>query len=578
MGRRPKPTASTLAQFKPDTPEKRAAKLIERDLALLTGQELLEKYKSGPRWEAFSGYTGKTIREVAPSHNPFYHYVLAVWFDNQEGSAMLSPQHRVLADELLSLILGEYDAHDGYLCARPRRSLKSTFAMAAMDWCAKRHWLVDVTDVTQFYVHNQIGEAINRTETVKRKNQYHPYILTYFTDIALPQGEYGSQDEWNWLWRSPHGSVSDPSVRAMSIAGKKAGKGAHYRWLDDCEDEESRASEAVRKSVSDGYDQLRQLEAPAFSREAFIDTPYHMHGQTLVLKQASREGGEARYKTSWVPALTDRDVPNFPNIRKLTVEGLAKERANEIARTGTDTFWYLQYMLEAHLLASQTMQWEWFRPVTIAEYERKYKPVAHFRCIFSDTAWNGMENQGKGDYAVIAAIAIWRIGERFERIVLDQAVSNEMTSDEGADEFVRMMKKWGIVHVAPQAIGEKTFESQLRAKARSAGVYPVFINLKGWTSKRKEDRVSSLAGGARQGGVMYLENIAHLSLTKLQIEEHPAGLHDDIPDCWADSFSPEIVDKWIPVGIEPYKRPEQEVTYLNPQMATRYTGVPAIYA
>lgn len=565
-------------KFAADTPEKRSAKIIERDLAMLTGAELLRKYGKAPYRDAFFAYTGQNIEDVASAHNPFYHYVLAVWFDNADGLAMLSDQHRILADEILSLVMGEYDRYDGYLCARPRRSLKSTFAMAAMDWAAKRHWLVDGLDISQFYVHNQYTEATSRTETVKRKNQYHPYIITYFGDIALPQGEWGNRDEWNWTWRSVHGSVSDPSVRPMSIAGKKAGKGAHYRWLDDCEDEESRKSEAVRKSVSDGYDQLRQLEAPAFSREAFMDTPYHMHGLTLTLKQSTREDNEPRYKISWVPALTAADEPNFPNIRKLTVAGLAKERANEIARTGTDTFWYLQYMLEAHLLASQTMQWEWFRPITLREYNDKYRPVAHFRAIFSDTAWKGMENQGKGDYACIAAIGIWRFGERFERIVLDQTVSNEMTSDEGADEFVRMMKKWSIIHCAPQAIGEKTFESQLRAKARSAGVFPVFINLKGWTSQRKEARVSELASGARQGGMMYMEDLKHLSLTKTQIEEHPAGLHDDIPDCWADSFSPEIVDKWVPVGIEPYVRPGTPDMYANWPMATRHTGLPVLYA
>ena len=568
----PKPTLTF------STPEARAGKLIERDLCLLTGPELLAKY-GGEKYGVFTDYTKVAPNILAKSHNPFYFYTNSVWFNNPDGAAMLSHQHRVLADELLAFILGEYDKYDGYVCGRPRRSLKSTFAMAAMDWAAKRHWFVDKIDVAQFYVHNQLGEAIGRTETVKRKNQYHPYILSYFDDVALPQGEWGNREEWNWAWRSQHGSVSDPSVRAMSISGKKAGKGVHYRWLDDCEDEESRKSEAIRASVSDGYDQLRQLEAPAFSREAFIDTPYHIHGQTLVLKGSKRSDDSDRYKISWVSALNDKGEANFPNIRKLTVEGLAKERANEVARTGNDNFFRMQYLLEAHLQHSQAMLWDWFRPISHREYSEKYRPIAHFRCIFADTAWKGQENQGKGDYTVIAAIAIWRIGERLERVVLEHVVSNELTSDEGANEMVRMMKKWQIIHVAPQNFGEKTFESQLRIKCRAAGVYPVFIDLKGWSKNKKSGRVAALAGAAREGGMMYLETLQHLSITKTQMEEYgPSCLHDDIPDCWADSCSPLITDQWVPVGVEPNKRPEQRDLVGPGPMATRYTGVPAVYA
>jgi hypothetical protein len=106
----------------------------------------------------------------------------------------------------------------------------------------------------------------------------------------------------------------------------------------------------------------------------------------------------------------------------------------------------------------------------------------------------------------------------------------------------------------------------------------VFIDLKGWGKNKKSSRIAALAGGARQGGMMYLESLPSLAITKTQMEEHPAGLHDDIPDCWADTFSPEIVDKWVPVGVEPYRKPEEMDRALPQPMATRYTGVPAMFA
>ena len=187
MPRKPRVPPKSKLTF--GTPEERAGKLIERDLCLLTGPELLAKYTGGDREVAFTNYTKTAPDILAKVHNPFFFYVNSVWFDNKEGAGMLSSQHRVLADELLAFILGEYDGYDGYLCGRPRRSLKSTFAMAGMDWAAKRHWLVDKIDVAQFYVHNQLGEAVSRTETVKRKNQYHSVKTANIkqTEINLPQ-------------------------------------------------------------------------------------------------------------------------------------------------------------------------------------------------------------------------------------------------------------------------------------------------------------------------------------------------------------------------------------------------------
>ena len=572
------------------TPEAAAAIIIERDLSILTGPELARKYSdlASPAGQMFWKVTGANVSEFT-SHNPFWHYTLATWFDNPDGRAMLSSGHRVLADDLLNLALGKYDAKDGYVCGQPRRSLKSTFLRAFADWVPKRHKLVDGLDVILFYVHNQHDEAKNATEAIKNKNRFHPYIAKHFGtppyNFRIPQGEYGTKEQWDWPCRREGDSVSDPQVRAMPIRGKKAGKGAHYRLLDDCEDEDSRSSEIIRKQIGEDYDQLRQLEAPAFSREAFIDTPYHLYGLTLNLKDAKREStGESRYQVRWVPALKEDDTPNFPNIRKLTVEGLAKERANEMSRTGSDAFFYLQYLLDPRKTGTQAMRWEWFQPMGVMEHRVKWARLPHFRCVFVDSAWKGTEKQAKGDSTAIEVIDIYNLttpdgGERMVRILLDTTVSRELVSDEGAHEMIRLMKKWGTRHYCIEQTAEKTFEGTMRAVAKS--IRPVFwtmpaIDLKGWTKKRKMDRISAVAGGARDGTVYYLETIQQkdIEILKREVADYPENkTSPNMLDCFANSFSDAVIRSWVPMAedIPDYlKSPEPASIPIS-----RYTGLNA---
>ncbi len=559
------------------TPEDRAQIAIERDLAILTGPELAIKYAEGEGRDVFIALLGVTPESLT-DHNPFWHYLQACWYDKPEYTAMLSARHREYADDILAVILGQYDAYDGYVCGQPRRSFKSSFLMVGMDWAPKRHWLVDRLDITQFYVHNSIDAAIERLETVKNKNRSHPYIARHFPEFVVPSGEWGTKEAWNWPIRSADSSVSDPSVRAMSVGSKKAGKGAHYRWLDDMEEEDSRESEQVRKDVSQAYEQIRQLEAPEFGREIYVDTPYHPDGQTLTLLNARREDGSQRYKVRWVPALDANDQPEFPNIRKLTVAGLAKERANEIARTGNDAFWYLQYMLEAHSTGTQTMQWEWIQKMDAMTFRRRFLPVSHFTCVYIDSAWKGEENQGKGDDTAIGVIKIWHNGSAYIHVLCELVMSNEMTSDEGALTLCRLMKKWNTPHYAIEQQGEKTFYGLMKQVARGQYLYPVEIDLKGWTKKKKGARIGVWAGACRLGNFYYLEGLAHLDKMEKFARNHPNVKHDDLGDMIGNAYSEEIMSRWVPVGIEeaiPKNALLADIYEDRPPLATRYTGLPA---
>jgi hypothetical protein len=370
----------------------------------------------------------------------------------------------------------------------------------------------------------------------------------------------------------------------MPIRGKKAGKGAHYRLLDDCEDEDSRSSETIRKQISEDYDQLRQLEAPAFSREAFIDTPYHLYGLTLTLKEAKRESDQSsRYQVRWVPALKEDDTPNFPNIRKLTVAGLAKERANEMARCGSDAFWHLQYQLDPRLTGTQAMRWEWFQPMSVKEHRLKWSRLPHFRCVFIDSAWKGTEKQGKGDATAIEVVDIYNIttpdgGERMLRIILETVVSKELVSDEGAEEICRLMKKWGTRQYCIEQTNEKTFEGTMRAVTKS--MRPIFwtlpaIDLKGYTKKGKMARISAVAGAARDGTVYYLDTIPeeHIRILRAEVADYPENkTSPNMLDCFANSFADAVIRAWVPMAQDPdiFKTDEPPMIPL-----TRYTGLQA---
>lgn len=581
-GRAPSPAR----RISPRTPEDKAARLIERDLATRTGAEILAIYGSGAPRAAFEAIVGTSVEDVAAAHNPFWHYALAVWFDNPEGRAMMCDPHRLLADDLLAFATGEFDEYDGYHCEYPRRGLKSTFLEAFADWLPKRHKLVDGIDISILYSHNSHREAKNRVGIIKQKARAHPYIARYFDDFQVPAGEWGTQEEWSVKCRSETSSVAEATYTAMSAAAKKAGRGYNYKLLDDWEDEESRSSEEIRETLSQSYDQLRALKAFPFSREAVIGTPYHIHGLYRPMRDATHSDGKSRYKVRIVPSLDDNDKPNFPNVPSLTVAGLAKERANEIQRTGSDIFWYLQYQLDPRLTGTQTMEWEWMRSVTPLEYKSRYHAIPHFTAIFCDPAWKGMENQGEGDFTAIGAIGIWHRGEQREHGLLDLVVSNEMTADEGAREMCRLMRKWHTPFYYCEQRGGKGFDPLIRMVARQQYLYPVPLDLKGWpqiAKKGKENsRISYLAGSARMGYFFYLSTINHQKQFEVQVRDHPQSMHDDILDMISNAYAEAVLDQFVPVSGDIIAQRDWAGDPIGSNAnqfvaATRYTNVPAIH-
>jgi hypothetical protein len=369
-------------------------------------------------------------------------------------------------------------------------------------------------------------------------------------------------------------------ISCLTIS-KKAGAGYNYKLLDDWEAEDSRKSAAVREDLQDQYDQLRQLNAPPWTREWVGGTPYHVQSLYKPMLHEKHEDGTPRYYSIRTPALTDDNQPNFPTIPRLTVEALAKERANEIRRRGTDRFWYLQYQLDPTMTGEQALQWEFFQPLAPTEFAKRFGNLQKFRAIYCDPAWKGDDNHQMGSDAAIGCIDSYSIAGQIDNVLLDLSVSNDWESDEGADEMLRMMRIWHTQFYVMEQQADKPMVGLMKRiwkstprDARPTNI-PRCIDPKGFSKRAKNDRISIVAGQAKMGHWYYLTSIPQYSLSTLKttVNEYPASVKRDTLDMMANANSDEVLKRWVPVAI-----PVQEEVRERqpPQFVTRYTGLPAI--
>ncbi len=573
----------------------KAAIEVERDLSIMTGAELIGKYAGAAMAPAFEHITGKPVEILAVDHNPFWHYILQTWYAQPQYRSLLHPpRHRdEVASAVVEMATGGLDTYDGIHHQYPRRALKSFFMKMMVDWLPKRHKIMEDLDILILYSHNIEKKATAACESVKNMNRHNKYIRKHFGEdcvtvtgepavFAIPDGEWGNKLEWNWPCRRRDFMADATNITAGAAQGKKAGAGYNYRLVDDWEDEDSRNSETVRSDLADRYDQLRQLNAPPWSREWVGGTPYHIQSLYKPMREGKHDDGTPRYFVIFCAALDDANKPNFPTIPKLTVDALAKERANEIRRRGTDRFWYLQYMLDATLTGEQALQWEFFQPLTPEQFVKRFGPLPKFRAIYCDPAWKGDDNHQKGSDAAIGCVDSYSIAGQIDNVLLDLAVSDDWESDEGCDEMMRMMRVWHTHFYQCEQMSDKPIVGMMKRiwkttpfSARPT-LMPRFIDVKGWSKKSKNDRISTVAGQAKMGHWFYLTNIPkkYLDVLKTTVNEYPASVKRDTLDMMANANAEEILSRWVPVAVPVQEQMEEERE--PPVFATRYTGLPAV--
>jgi hypothetical protein len=571
-----------------------AAVSVERDLSIMLGAELLAKYGKEPHSIVFQHIVGRPVADVAVEHNPFWHYALQTWYKQPRFRKLLHPpRHRdEVAKTVVLMAAGQLDKYDGIHHQYPRRGLKSFFLKMAFDWLPKRHKIIEDLDLLFLYSHNLEFRATGALESIKNMNRHNPYIRKHFGDgcetvtggpanFAIPLAEWGEKGHWNWPCRDLQFMADEKNMNADAALSRKAGSGYNYKGLDDWEAEDSRNSESVREDLKDRYDQLRQLNAPPWTREWVAGTPYHIQSLYKPMIEEKHEDGTPRYYVIRTPALTDDNKPNFPTIPRLSVEALAKERANEIRRRGTDRFWYLQYQLDPTLTGEQALQWEFFQPLTPEEFAKRFGNLPKFRAVYCDPAWKGDDNHQEGADAAIGCIDSYSIAGQIDNVLLDLNVSNDMESDEGADEILRMMRVWHTHFYVIEQQADKPMVGFMKRiwkstprEARPTN-QPRFIDAKSWSKRAKNDRISTVAGQAKMGHWYYLSTInkAALSVLRTTVNEYPASVKRDTLDMMANANADEVLSRWVPVAIpvieEKYERPPI-------QFVSRYTGLPAV--
>ena len=571
-----------------------AAILVERDLSILTGDELISRYAPEEDALVFAHITGKDVGELAVNHNPFWHYCLQTWYAKPVYRKLLHPpRHRdEVAHAVVLMATGQLDEYDGAHHQYPRRALKSFFMKMMVDWLPKRHKIVDDLDILVLYSHNREDRAKAAIESVKNMNRHNAYIGKHFgsncvtlsgrpAKFTLPLSEWGNKQQWDWPCRDEDFMADLKNVNAEAAQSRKAGAGFNYSLIDDWEDEASRRSETVRNELQDRYDQLRQLNAPPFSRRWIGGTPYHIQSFYKPMLENKNEDGSPSYFVIKTPALTDDNQPNFPTIPRLSVKALAKERANEIRRRGTDRFWYLQYMLDPTLTGEQALQWEFFQPLTPTEFISRFGNLPKFRAIYCDPAWKGDDNHQEGSDAAIGTIDSYSIAGQIDNVLLDLHVSNDMESDVGADEMLRQMRVWHTHFYSIEQPSDKSMVGMMKRIWKSTprdarpSSLPRFIDVKSWNKMAKNERISSVAGQAKMGHWYYLTTIPkqHLEVLKTTVNEYPASIKRDTLDMMAQANADEILSRWVPVAVPVAMEPMEKE---QPIFVSRYTGLPAV--
>lgn len=159
-----------------------AAVAVERNLSVMTGAELAEKYGAPPYSTVFEHIVGKPAAELAIDHNPFWHYILQTWYKQPQYRSLLHPpRHRdEISKAVMLMATGQLDKYDGIHNQFPRRALKSFFMKMMVDWLPKRHKIIDNMDILILYSHNREDRAKAAIESVKNMNRHNRYIRKHF--------------------------------------------------------------------------------------------------------------------------------------------------------------------------------------------------------------------------------------------------------------------------------------------------------------------------------------------------------------------------------------------------------------
>ena len=323
-----------------------------------------------------------------------------------------------------------------------------------------------------------------------------------------------------------------------------------------------------------------RYEAKQFTRdtvggkEVNIGTRYHVNDLWAALEKSNADG-ERRYRIVKVKAIADAcTVCGCPEDKHVSVDGqctvhggckgarilahpyrltkafLEKKMQAELSRTGRVILWYLQYQNEPMSTALVAADPAWIRHVSQSVIPADAWPV-----LVIDPAWKGTKNQGEGDCASIQQWFIASVNGIICRWLADGVHSNELTSEDGCREILRLARKYGTLDAAPEEHGGYAFRTALQNYATEQGVALNLIDLK-MKQTGKDQRIVAWLRELQAGRIFICAECDPDTREALidQITEYPQVDHDDAIDAAAYTCDPNIADAWVPKFRTP-KRP-----------------------
>lgn len=555
----------------------------ERDLCTCTFDEIQARWDPKRRAALCVLKRDSWDAMLTRDHQFIYYLAEKVWFANARAKGnpvfLYAPLHRDLyLRPIAAYMLSDTD-DDGILVLGPRDTYKSTLAAATAQAHILRQKHVFGIDARDVITHHKFPLASRSVRRVAAKFRHHPYMRKYWAEYCPDDREKQFGTQWGFTLPNVEATMDqgEETLRALGALASDTGSHVDLRINDDLVTEEHITSKSVRDESKLRYEASQFTRDTVEGKEINFGTPYHVNDLWATMIKSNVEG-EARYRIIRVPAIAETcrtDVGGMPcghtlaehpevegtphelapctkcacpaaeiyaHPYRLTKEFLEKKMQSELSRTGRIILWYLQYQCLGRSDSQTAADLAWLRTGSQKEIPPDAWPVI---CV--DPAWKGTANQGEGDCAAIQVWFLERRGGIIARWLADGVHSNELTSEDGMREIVRLMNQYGVGDVAPEMHGGYGFKTALENYCTEKGLSVNIIDLK-MKQSGKDQRIGAWLRELQAGHVILCEE-AHPDVKEAfrdQIRDYPQLDHDDAIDCAAYSCDPNIADAWAP--------------------------------
>lgn len=587
-----------------DSPSDRPPGQLETALVRDLSTCLLDEIER--RWDAAAKLRVETLlkmkwREIVPAdHQPIYFLAERCWFDNHKAKGnpafLYAPLHRdQYCRPIAAYLVAETSDIDGFLLLGPRDTYKSTFAGIVAMWYLLRQKHLFGLDARVVLRHHKLQMASKNLLRLKAKFRNHPWLHRYWREYCPGRKvkEWGTQNEFTMPNAGFSGEQAEASVRAIGLTASDVGFHSDLDIGDDLVTEEHISSKATRDEAKLRYEAKQFTRDTTGGKEVNIGTRYHVNDLWAVMEKSNAEG-EARYQIVKVKAIApacsvcgceesahkavDGPCTKHPGCKgarilahphRLTKQFLERKMQSELSRTGRVVLWYLQYQNEPMTTALVAAS-----PAWIKRCSQKDIPDDAWPVLVIDPAWKGTKNQGEGDCASIQQWFVANVGGLVFRYLADGVHSNELTSDDGIREILRLATKYGTSDAAPEEHGGYAFRTALTNASTERGVFLNLIDLK-MKQTGKDQRIVAWLRELEAGHIFVCDECDSDLKEQLidQVTEYPQVDHDDAIDAAAYTCDPNIADAWVPRArkpARPWLQPKQEAP---PQQRTRHCVV-----